>query len=68
MAKKDNGVEPELVIKGVYAGRPILIFGTPDTRFPFSFGKVKAALLLAAIDKMGPQKFRDYIDDFVKAD
>jgi len=40
-------------------GKPMMILGDPESRFPFQFQKHKAQLILDAIEKNGVEAFKD---------
>lgn len=49
---------------GDYNGNQLLVFGDPESRFPFQFGKAKARQLLDAINEVGEAEFRALLERF----
>lgn len=55
-----------LIERDEYKGNPLVVFKDgPDDNWPFSFGATKARKLLAAIKRIGPEKFVVELEEFV---
>jgi len=48
-----------------FRGKPMIVFGDPEDRFPFQFGPSKAARLLLALEENGAESVMESLRQIV---
>lgn len=65
MAEKNGNGNDVEISHDEYKGNPLLKIGPPNNWYPLSFGKKKAGMLLAALDKYGVVEFKKILKEFI---
>lgn len=60
----DMDIDSSIITFGSYKGSKLIVLGK-DRKFPFQFGIGKANLILAAINAMGAEEFKGFLENFV---